>query len=660
MLLKKIEMHNLRQYAGDNCIEFSTDPDRNVTLILGLNTTGKTTLVHAFKWVLYDDCSFKDRGSSSSAKVSKTMRNLVLNDSVGRNMSKGDTETASAKITLLHNGITYEIERVYNYTCKNPGEPIWIDDKNNVKIRYYEDGELKNLHQSVDDKINEILPEDLSKFFFFNGENIKTYTAKGNLQEAINAIMGLTPVVKMIEHINSGYNENVLSRFYGMMSSDSAFLDIERKLQLKYSEQETQKIEVQNDDAHCKRIDDEIVSKRVEMELIKEVADDAAELKRVDIQLEEQENNELSAFKKAGEAFIPMLTELMVNYLASKNLASLKEFEYDDKGVPDMTASSVDYIIKRGKCICGLSLDDNPSCLKELNELRTFLPPESIGTQLMHFKAELERLVYVNTRKSTFDANLLLYITQLGVTEDLRSRRQELSKSIGKNTDADVIKAQYELILGQKKEAHEKYQDSLSKSLKIKGEINSLESERKRLAGQQEKNAGIRLKISYAEALLKKATEFRDEQSEIIYEKVEETLKEVFNEMYHGQLEVHLGKDYGMELTVETGSSLDNSNGLDTVQNFAFISTLLKVAKERIDEGIETEPYPLVLDAIFSDTDDIHIKNICRALPDVTEQTVLVIMEKDWNIAHEVLESRVGCKYRIVKDKEALSHIEVI
>ena len=169
MLLKKIEMHNLRQYAGDNCIEFSTDPDRNVTLILGLNTTGKTTLVHAFKWVLYDDCSFKDRGSSSSAKVSKTMRNLVLNDSVGRNMSKGDTETASAKITLLHNGITYEIERVYNYTCKNPGEPIWIDDKNNVKIRYYEDGELKNLHQSVDDKINEILPEDLSKFFFFNG-----------------------------------------------------------------------------------------------------------------------------------------------------------------------------------------------------------------------------------------------------------------------------------------------------------------------------------------------------------------------------------------------------------------------------------------------------------------------------------------------------------
>lgn len=58
MLMKKLELHNFRQYIGDQSIEFSCDPHKNVTLILGKNTSGKTTLIQAFRWVLYNDCNF--------------------------------------------------------------------------------------------------------------------------------------------------------------------------------------------------------------------------------------------------------------------------------------------------------------------------------------------------------------------------------------------------------------------------------------------------------------------------------------------------------------------------------------------------------------------------------------------------------------------------
>ena len=52
MLIKKLILHNFRQYIGTQEIEFSTDSERNVTVLIGVNTSGKTTLVRAFEWIL--------------------------------------------------------------------------------------------------------------------------------------------------------------------------------------------------------------------------------------------------------------------------------------------------------------------------------------------------------------------------------------------------------------------------------------------------------------------------------------------------------------------------------------------------------------------------------------------------------------------------------
>ena len=53
MLIKKLRMENFRQFKGKTVIEFSTDPTENVTIILGDNTFGKTTLLQAFNWCFY-------------------------------------------------------------------------------------------------------------------------------------------------------------------------------------------------------------------------------------------------------------------------------------------------------------------------------------------------------------------------------------------------------------------------------------------------------------------------------------------------------------------------------------------------------------------------------------------------------------------------------
>lgn len=57
MKLTKLRLHNFRQFYGTTPpIVFSTDPGR-VTVIHGANGAGKTALLNALTWVLYESFS---------------------------------------------------------------------------------------------------------------------------------------------------------------------------------------------------------------------------------------------------------------------------------------------------------------------------------------------------------------------------------------------------------------------------------------------------------------------------------------------------------------------------------------------------------------------------------------------------------------------------
>lgn len=54
MKIRSIKLHNFMRYKGDNELFFSTDNEKNVTVVLGDNTFGKTTLAQGFRWALYE------------------------------------------------------------------------------------------------------------------------------------------------------------------------------------------------------------------------------------------------------------------------------------------------------------------------------------------------------------------------------------------------------------------------------------------------------------------------------------------------------------------------------------------------------------------------------------------------------------------------------
>lgn len=124
--------------------------------------------------------------------------------------------------------------------------------------------------------------------------------------------------------------------------------------------------------------------------------------------------------------------------------------------------------------------------------------------------------------------------------------------------------------------------------------------------------------------------------------------------MYHGDRKVILDENYNIELLTMMGDTTittEESKGLEAVKNFSFICGLVDLARQKArksdidsnedmdiigDDGemeINTEPYPLVMDAPFSNVDEIHINNIAKVLPEVAEQVIIILMKKDWEFA---------------------------
>ncbi|MGB4503815.1 MAG: hypothetical protein WBI44_02835, partial [Syntrophaceticus sp.] len=188
------------------------------------------------------------------------------------------------------------------------------------------------------------------------------------------------------------------------------------------------------------------------------------------------------------------------------------------------------------------------------------------------------------------------------------------------------------------------------------------------LVAVSDKNKQIMTYIKYAEEIYNWIEETYREKESVIREKLESKVNNIFSKMYHGHRKVALDEKYRVTLLTALADDeikTDESKGLETVKNFAFIAGLVDLAREKIiskagDTSLElsSEPYPLVMDAPFSNADEKHVSNISRVLPEVAEQVIMFIMSKDWSFAEVVMGHSVGKKYYLDKKSETLTFIK--
>ena len=202
----------------------------------------------------------------------------------------------------------------------------------------------------------------------------------------------------------------------------------------------------------------------------------------------------------------------------------------------------------------------------------------------------------------------------------------------------------------------------------LKSEIERYKKVYDSLIAVSGKNKETMLLIKYAEEILDWLSSTYKEKEAFIREALEMKVNNIFEQMYHGHRRVSIDQKYQVTLltTIEDKEvAAGESEGSNRVKSFAFIAGLVALAKEKLianagEEGfnLSSEPYPLVMDAPFSNADETHTANISKVLPEIAEQVIMFVMQKDWRYAEPVMATRVGKQYELKKLSETHSVLQ--
>ena len=660
MLIKSLRMENFRQFKGTTMVEFSTDPMRNVTIILGDNTFGKTTLLQAFNWCFYGTVVFPHNPD------------FLLNLEKANDMINGDTREVEVEITVIHDGAEYVITRTQKYTMNNG--KVKGEAAPQAKVSYKQpDGQMESVKASqVKNVINNILPQDLSTYFFFDTERVNSISTRKDVADAVKGLLGLSILDSAMKHLGTrSAKSTVIGKFYASMDSegDSKAQDALRKIQA--SEAKREAIAEQLEE--CKSQIAHYESRKEQLDAILRDNQTTSTLQKKKEDLERRIEQEKIAMDAAVNQFFKEFSSGSLAFFAQPLLATadafLKEVKIDDKGVKDLTKPTIMELIARGRCICGAEVCEGNAAFKHLMDELNYVPPESIGNTVRHYRDTLSTFSRPaeRTYESLQERYQSIYRSKTRIQE-WDDELIEISASIKGKENMRQYEAELSDIKTRLRSLNDKKERLIRDDAAQKSEIDRNKKVYDSLVAVSDKNKELMTLIEYAEEIQAWLYDTYKSKEAIIRESLESEVNEIFERMYHGHRRVVIDQKYHVSLLttisdkeVEAGES----EGSNRVKNFAFIAGLVALAKQKImtDSSaggfdLSSEPYPLVMDAPFSNADETHTANISKVLPEIAEQVIMFVMKKDWNYAEPVMAHRVGKQYHLNKLSETFTKLQ--
>ena len=170
MKIKRIAIKNIGPYINNNCFDFDIESDvKRMVLIGGKNGAGKTTLFNSIKICLYGCVAFGFE--SNNAKYYAEVEKII---NTGEKLKKNGEAEVIIELLLDDgkNDFLYTFDRKWKTSGKRIVE----------SFNLYKDGNLlSNTERSdFENYLLQILPPNLFKFYFFDGEKISDFVFNSN------------------------------------------------------------------------------------------------------------------------------------------------------------------------------------------------------------------------------------------------------------------------------------------------------------------------------------------------------------------------------------------------------------------------------------------------------------------------------------------------
>jgi DNA sulfur modification protein DndD len=662
MIFDKVILNNFRQYKGKVEIDLSTDINKPITLVVGNNGTGKTTLLQSIRYCFY---------GSSSNYLNLPKSDEMLNTSLSLSMKELDVEEIYVEVHFMHKNIHYIARRTRKYQkirdSIDPGTELF-----SMKYQLKGKAFLEMKSEDASDKIRSIIPDGLSYIFMFDGERMEKKLNERQFQQDLKeSILGMLDIKKYDKLFSILGNENKSSTVIGMLESKKIIETKEQKeARLRYKdilekyEDFKQNIDEQN--SKLSKLEKEIDQYKHNQQKIQQTQKLRLELTKY----EQQRNNDEERLELLSADFIKTskyaLTHKLVLKIKNKYDKFLLKQGESKVFYSYLHVNTIEDIIDKRICVCGRPFSEHSEQEKHLESLKeTALPIES-AQNLNLINQKIKDAGSFNVEMKTLKAkkdelNILKKLIRDNEATIKRLEREikenEKLLGLGNQLQIENLYEHKNTITNKISELTVTFNALNTKKVQMSAEIKEFES---KSSVNQKLNKIIDDMINVKKHLL----EVKDEKDSTARRVLTEKFNDILTKTIQKKYKVDIMNDYSIVIrNLETGKDETDvlSTGQRVVVSVSFINALIQTAKELSPKIEESERYGVLMDAALSNLDDLHIDRMCDVSLNSFDQLLFLSFKKTLKgELFDGIEQRVGKVFKITLDKVGNARIETI
>ena len=653
MIIQKLIIENFRQFHGRQEIEFATGKTKNVTLIHAENGFGKTALLNALLWGFYGH-----EGLSDDLPI----KGKIIHEGLAlANHNNQDHATARVTICFTDEDDDYTLTRTLALDQQ-------ADDhrKTTLELLVKHDGQTYS-EPRAQPKIETIMPQGISPFLFFNGEQIDHLAMEKNTAEITNAIhqmLGLHLLQRTIEDLEHPNVRGKLSAELRDNTDDDTkeLLDKSARLEGDIAEYK------QRLDA-CRKNQEALVSELRTINARLAANQETRELQSQRAKLEEEKNKVDQNFKELSARLAKLIAEdgytLFAAELVQKGKEITQRLREEGKIPARVLNTFIEDLLRTGKCICGCALKEGTEPYDRVHQLLTIAGDQhfnnavgaldnaigviegAINRTCENFRAltsdrtnARERLQFINETLKAIHKSLggkeSEQISKLEETrEDLLSRQRQLDRDQG-SLDHHI---------GEAGEERDKLRAQIAASRQ-----------------QAESAAKAQRRLQTLDSVIALLQEILDNEMADVRELLEKEINDHFQKIIDRNYWVELDKKFVLRLRKkisyeEQSQELDvaHSQGQRQITSLVFIASLVALARRRTEiptilKGLEGGEYPMVMDSPFGALGDEFRAGVARWIPSLAPQVVILVSSSQYGgaVEQELGNSRrIGRRYML-------------
>lgn len=418
--LYSLRMQNYRNYKNVK-LEFSQDLEKTITIFHGSMSAGKTTIMNAINWCLYnEETHFINEGEGKPLVNQKKLNETALGKSITTEVELIFSDEKGPRYKILRGLIGYrktvQRNKIFN-SLANGLVDAGFEFETEQRFSYIDsdsnDWEHIEEPDRVEFQVQRHIPQDLSNFIFFNGEMLDKFFSSlqsENIKIGIERVSGLDILKnakKNLTKLESIYRKKASSNRTDTVSSE---LKLERITELRQKELEKlEQVNLQLQPLKREKIEINGVLSKYPEAVINELQE-----KLVKTEALIQSKNLLLERNRTDQRkyLIDKFAKMLLSKPIQSCLRILSNAEREGIIPPPIEYNFLQGIISNKRCICGRNFLENSSEKHELEKLLLKLFDSEIASESHQGKMFVSNDLLINISKSTIIEELDLFRNQ--------------------------------------------------------------------------------------------------------------------------------------------------------------------------------------------------------------------------------------------------------